>query len=319
MRDTKLILITGMSGSGKSTTAQQLARQFKGNGIQHLWLHEEVERHPIRDGEFTVGSLHSAEGMAANVADMYARWARLTAEIEQSGRVYVMEGCLYSNIIRYFFDADYPLEGIREFYDQVTAITASLNPTVVFLQQADVRATLQRAFQVRGESWQRLILDPASFGYFAKREYQGEASIYAMWDEYQAISDAMFERYPGNKLKLVTSDGEWDRHLRRLTEYFGLSYQPQPESIAINPERYVGRYLVEPGSERAITFKVVDGVLHCQLSWWSNMRLIPVGSDRFEALSFPIGFEFGFEDGRRSVKVTGSYDWSLTGKTLPEA
>ena len=49
MRNTRLILVTGMRGAGKSTTSKGLARQFSLNGVRCRWLHEECRRHPIRD------------------------------------------------------------------------------------------------------------------------------------------------------------------------------------------------------------------------------------------------------------------------------
>ena len=81
MKHSKLILISGMSGAGKSTTSQQLAKQYERNNIEHLWLHEEIANHPIRDGEFEIGDRLTEEGMALNIADMYERWTRLVDEI----------------------------------------------------------------------------------------------------------------------------------------------------------------------------------------------------------------------------------------------
>ena len=103
MKHSKLILISGMSGAGKSTASQQLAKQYERNSIEQLWLHEEIANHPIREGEFEIGDRLTEEGMAQNIADMYERWTRLVDEIDKSSRVYIMEGCLYQNIVRYFF------------------------------------------------------------------------------------------------------------------------------------------------------------------------------------------------------------------------
>jgi putative protein kinase ArgK-like GTPase of G3E family len=45
MVDTKLIAITGVSGAGKSTTAQNLACQYQLNHLRYRWLHEEINSH----------------------------------------------------------------------------------------------------------------------------------------------------------------------------------------------------------------------------------------------------------------------------------
>jgi len=317
MTHSRLILISGMSGSGKSTTAQRLAQQYQHNNIRHTWLHEEIADHPIREGEFEAGSLDTDEGMARNIADMYERWSRLADEIAASDSVYVMEGCLYQMIVRYFFACNYPEARITEFYDRIMAIIAKLDPTVVFLYRSDVKASFEQAFGVRGDRWKSLILDPDD-PYFKAHPYTGEESIYAQYEHQQRLAGAMFDRYQGRKIKLSTSDGQWEDHIRELAEFLGLRYAPPAEEAPlVSPEQYCGTYSADiDGRQARLTFKLVDGVLYCQVSWWANMRLIPRGNHEFEAQSFPIGFRFRTDGPRRAVDVLGTYGWGISGKTL---
>lgn len=320
MKDTKLIVITGISGSGKSTMAQRLAEQLEFNHVEHLWLHEEAADHPIREGEFTASPRDTEEGIDINVRDMYRRWTRLVREIAESRKAYVMEGCLYQNIIRYFLGAHYPLEKITAFYDRITGITAPLRPTIVLLHRCRVRDSFEEAFRVRGERWRNLILDPKGEEYFEEHEYTGDESIYAMWEHYQRIADSMFARYPGNKIRLCTSDGRWESHLQRLTEYLGLQFTKQQALPLVNPGLYPGRYVLElDGHELVLDIKLADGALYCEVPWWSNMKLIPLSDHRFGVQSFPITLTFDIEGDRRGVHVGGSYGWRITGRTLWEA
>lgn len=316
MLKTKLILICGMSGAGKSTTAQQMAKQYQLNNVPYLWLHEEIDNHPIRDNEFNVASRDTVEGMDINAADMYLRWERLAEEICQSDRVYIMEGCLYQNIIRYFLGCHYPLEKITQFYDRIMAILAKVNPTIVFLYREDVKASFQQAFAVRGQRWQNIILDPEGEGYFTKHKYQGDESIYAIWEEYQTIAQQMFDRCHNRKLRLVTSDGQWQKHIQTLTEYVGLDYKhPAGAELLTDPASYCGRYQIQLADYTAqLLVKMVEGALYCQVSFWENMKLLPIGPHQFEIQSFPVTFTFDLEQG--SVTVGGNYGWEITGKTL---
>lgn len=320
MKDTRLIVISGMSGSGKSTMAQRLAGQLELNDVDHVWLHEEAADHPVRAGEFCAAARDTEEGMDTNVRDVYRRWARLVREIAASEKVYVMEGCLYQNIVRYFLGVHYPLEKITAFYDRVAEITAQLNPTIVFLYRTGVQSSFEEAFRVRGERWRNLVLDPEGEGYFQRHEYAGDESIYAMWEHYQRIAGDMFTRYRGHKIKLCTSEGSWDSHLRRLTEYLGLQFRDQQVPPVENPELYCGTYALDlDGQESVLGIKLADGALYCEVGWWSNMKLIPLGEHRFGVQSFPITLTFDIEGDRRGVCVGGSYGWRLTGRTLWEA
>ena len=159
MENIKLIIVCGMSGVGKSTTAQYISYLYTQNGIKHEWYHEEMENHPIRwanGGEFTVGDLNTDVGMELNIADTYARWETLIKEMQTKGGVYVMEGCLYTNIIRYFFDGNYPENKIIEYYDKLMEILKPANPHVIHLYRPDVPENYKRAFKVRGERFQDL-------------------------------------------------------------------------------------------------------------------------------------------------------------------
>lgn len=51
MIESKLILIDGITGSGKSTTAQFLFDQIQRNGIEVSWYHEDETDHPIKFDE----------------------------------------------------------------------------------------------------------------------------------------------------------------------------------------------------------------------------------------------------------------------------
>lgn len=44
--------------------------------------------------------------------------------------------------------------------------------------------------------------------------------------------------------------------------------------------------------------------------------MIPLGNDVFELLGFPVTFTYSFNQGKKSIMVSGNYDWELTGKTL---
>lgn len=316
MKNTKLIIVSGMSGAGKSSTSQKLEKQYQYNQIKHFWMHEEIGNHPIREGEFNIGSVHSKEDMDKNVEMMYDKWRRLVSEIQKSDSVYIMEGCLYQNIIRYFFECNYPIDKITNFYDTINDIIKPLNPTIVFLYRSDIRESFARAFKVRGERWKKLILDPEGDGYFKEHPYVGEESIYQKWEEYQNIASQMFDRIKGYKIKFDTLGEDWNQYMKVLTDYLGLNYDEEKKETFIEPARYCGQYEIDlDGKTGRLIIKLVEGKLYCQVGWWSNMEMIPLGNDEFELLGFPIKFSFKLGE-NQSLSVSGIYDWDINDKEL---
>ncbi len=318
MRDSKLIIVTGMSGTGKSSTSQQLAKQYELNDIPCRWIHEEMENHPIRkEGEFAIDQLDTEDGMANNVVEMLSRWRALVDEIADSKQVYLMEGCFYQSIIRYFFASPYTEEQIKAYYSQVLEILKPLRPTLVFLYRPQVRESFQQAFAVRGEQWKKIILQWEDEGYFKYHPYAGEESIYAMWEHYQHLSREHFDQYQGYKIKLFTSDGNWHKHLQELTEFMGLSCMPRKFPSLKNPEQYAGEYILEEqGQKHTLRFKLVDGVLCGETSWWTHMTLLSLGNHEFEVLSFPIKYCFEPRKTPQTVTIIEEYGWGLSGKTF---
>jgi len=316
MIDTRLILVTGISGSGKSTTTRSLARQLHLNGIRCHWLHEEIRRHPIRDGEFTLGPLETEADYQRNIQDMYRRWGRMLGRILRSKSVYIMEGVLTDNIIRYFFEGDYPPEKIMEYYDGLFQLLAPVRPALVQLYRPNVRATLEGIYPLRGQWWKDLILSGINNKrYMLNRGLSGDAGVYAMWEDYQALSNVCIRRYNGPKITMDTSDGTWEQITKKITYFLGLDFLPPVVLTIDNPEQYCGRYTVEVEGKIHSIEVCFDGFRLFVKSWWPVMPLETLGQNRFEFISFPIRLTFQRDATGRvdSLDATGTYDWEIVG------
>ena len=318
MVNTKLIIITGMSGSGKSTTAQRLAQQFQLNGVRHRWLHEEIAHHPIRDGEFSLGSLYDHADVERNIQDMFERWDRLVARIVRSSRVHILEGVLYDNIIRYFFTGNYPADKVIAYYDTLMQHLAPARPLVVFLYRSNVRATLEGLYPLRGAWWKDLIMDASRERYFTDQGLTGEEGVYAMWQAYQDLSDAAFQRCPNPKIKIDTLDGDWDSYMQRLAQCVGLEYRKPPATTVADPARFCGQFAADiDGRLHTLDIRMDEAGLYCK-AFWPYMKLLPLGGNRFTFSSFPIRLTFMEDEAGRvqAVRVRGTYDWEIMGQTL---
>ncbi len=317
MKNTRLIFVAGMSGAGKSTTAQRITNQLKRNAVDCIWLHEEIANHPIRDGEFSYGELRDENDMDTNCDLMVKRWEALAQAIVASNRVYVMEGCLYQSIIRYFIDAHYPQGKITTYYDRVMAAIAPTNPILVFLRPLDVRRALENVYPIRGDWWRELIMKFDPEGYFKTHPFHGEGSIYEMHEHCQRLAEIQFDRYDGWKLRLDTTSGNWVDHLRAIMELIELPYIEEKGGWTPDPlDQYTGTYAATiDGRVRSVQVFSESNRLYCK-GFWPYMGLQPREKNLFEMASFPIEFHFREQDGKRVIKVTGTYDWSIVGQTL---
>lgn len=316
MNDIRLIIITGISGAGKSNTAQNVARQYRLNGIRTVWMHEEIRHHPIRVGEFTSAPLETEADFAHNIRDYFRSWDRFVKRILRSKSIYVLEGMLTENIIRYFYPGDYPEEKILSFYDELFARLAPVCPMPVLLYRPNLQETLEAMYELRGDWWKNLILHGSDWDrYKAAHGLEGDQGVYIMWERYQVLSNVVVQRYPGPKLKIDTSGMDWNRYIEQITHALGLKYYP-PEMLPVrNPEQYLGRYAVEVDGQVHTIEVCCDGARLYIKSWWPYMPLIPLGGSRFEFASFPIKLFFRRDEAGRvnAINVTGNYDWEIVG------
>ena len=304
----KLIIVAGMSGTGKSTTAQNISYQYKMNGIDHEWYHEEMEEHPIRwanGGEFTVGDLNTEDGMKLNIADIYARWKTLTEYIKSKNKILVMDGCFDQNIIRYFYPGNYPNEKIVRFYDGLLELLQSANLHLIHLYSPDVAANYKKAFKVRGKKWEHIITD-------GNKDYD-----FADMTKYQELALKITGRYSGNKLCIDTSGDDWENYMKKICRFLDLQYYDRQYLFVADPGKYIGYFeYKDDKSTESVDIIYESGELFCSPDWFTHIKMNAISENKFELSAFPMILEYQFVDNDVYITVGGNYDWGIVGKKL---
>jgi hypothetical protein len=279
-------------------------------------MHEEINEHPIRHNEFTIGDLRTVDGMAANVDDMINRWQMLVDKIMASDETYIMEGCFIHAIDRYFDKSVYSIAQTLEYFKKVSEILLKAGTLFVYLRSEDVKATLEHVYPIRGQLWKNLIMMPIE-KCFHIHEYKGEETIYESFDLYQEISDEVYNKYSGEKLLIETSVGAWGNSLQQILKHIGLIIIEAPVIDVQNLKMFCGKYSTACDSESIIEVKYDE--THNNLyvvGFWSYMRLVPIASNAFVIESFPITLTFLKINSDTKIYVTGEYDWSIVGSIL---
>lgn len=100
MSGTKLVLVEGIPGAGKSSTCQLLRRSLAAAGRPAVWWHEEQRGHPVYmfgDGPSIQATLAElGAGRHVEVAERaLAWWAAFVEEAGRGGEVVLVDSCLY--------------------------------------------------------------------------------------------------------------------------------------------------------------------------------------------------------------------------------
>ena len=313
--NTKLIIVDGHSSVGKSSISKSVYKQI---GLDHdaYWLHEECENHPIRHKEFSFGELDTAEGMALNRNGMLQKWMAFRDSIKASGKVCVTEGCFLHSYDRYFIHSIWKEDEIVTYSSQVLEAIKELNPVLVFLYRPDLRKSLEKAFIARGKWWRDLMLRRDDLHvYFKDHEYVNEDSMFAAIEYEQIKMMEIFDRLRCSKIKIDTSEEQWEQYVQEIIAFLGLEYG-KIDSIPCDVKQYLGTYRWENGTaEWTFNYDETNKSLYTSL-FWPYMPMRCMADDVFELISFPVELHFQKNKSRMQFSVHGNYDWEFNNQVF---
>lgn len=298
---------------GKSSISKGVYEQIA-NHEKAYWLHEECEKHPIRDGEFDAGDIHSAQGMELNRKAMLQKWKLFYGQIKASNQICITEGCFLLTYDRYLVNSAWSEDEIMDYYQEIIEIIKPLNPLIVFLHRPDMQSSLEKAFAARGDWWKEIVLRiPEPYGYFKTNTYTGDASIFDQIAFEQEKMEKILDGLNCDKLKIDTSDENWGSYIGEIAAKAGYKYCKEEERF-VDVELYCGTYRMEGGEDLwTITCDGMKKRVYTSL-FWPYMPMKYVGNEEFELISFPVKMKFQTTSNSIQFVVEGNYDWDYNGK-----
>lgn len=311
----QLILIDGQSTVGKSSISKSVYEQIL-HSDQAYWLHEECEKHPIRFEEFEAGTIHSLERMELNRQAMLKKWVEFAEDIRRSNKICVTEGCFLHSVDRFLLESEWDDDEIIRYFNQIMEIITPLNPLIIFLHKSDIKSSFQRAFKARGDWWEKLILGvPEPYGYFKNHQYTGDDSIYDSFAYAQQQMAKIFDVLACDKLKIDTSQEDWDSYTCKITEKAGYEYHKTEKKLP-ETDIYSGAYRIQDGNDIwNISFDDKTQSMYTSL-FWPYMPMRYTGNMCLELISFPVILRFDDSAENLQFIVEGNYDWDYNGKTF---
>lgn len=181
----------------------------------------------------------------------------------------------------------------------------------MFLHREDLRKSFEKAFLARGTWWKDLILKvPKPSGYFKNHPYTGEESIFESLLYEQQQMDRVFQRLPGHKLKMETSEENWRNYTQVLLNALEVPYEEKNHQCQ-DIQSYVGTYESHGGHRWRISWNAEENLLYSSL-FWPYMPMEVLEDRILGLLSFPVTLRFS--ETLRTFQVEGNYDWDLNGE-----
>ncbi|HEX3789267.1 MAG TPA: hypothetical protein VHW44_15495 [Pseudonocardiaceae bacterium] len=214
MGTTRLILVEGMIGAGKTTTAEHIADWLTSRGEQARAYHEFAEDHPIRtravDG-LRVGYPGGARPIPGHPTNYgLEQWARLAESCCREDRTVVLESTFLQNSVIPAFVNGAPPDELHAIFTAITTQLAPATPLLIYLRPTDITAAINHTHEERGEPWSSWnVASATAYPWARARNLSGRAAVIELYRGWERMVDELLDGYPFEQLVLLDPQADW--------------------------------------------------------------------------------------------------------------
>jgi hypothetical protein len=284
----QIVLLEGLPGSGKSTTAHLLARHLARHGRAARWFYEHETPHPIFERSDI--DLGIDEGRVPDdfCERAIAGWRTLAASAAAGDQSLILESALFQLPMHPMLLMNWPEERIAAYARDVEAALAPARPVPIILRHDDVERAVRDAMTWRGEWFADYLNQRISRSAYGQAHgLSGPDGVVRYFTGYRDLIDRLLTRL---SMPAVILDAAAPKHTLpdRVMDALGLPpFEPFGTDAA--PQPFVGSYK-DPASDNTMAI-VTDGT-HLYVDGEFRTRLIQCGGAAFEISGTPVRLEF---------------------------
>lgn len=150
---TNLIIVEGLPGSGKSTAAAMIAKKLKQQGRRVICVDEDAAEHPADFSDYDFPDFETERTM------ILEKWRSFVNAADRE-TVYVFNCVFLQNpmcetMMRFGMDK----EASGRYISEIAGIIMPLSPQIIYIDQANVKASIDSVLNERGNVWLNAVID----------------------------------------------------------------------------------------------------------------------------------------------------------------
>ncbi len=294
----RLIVVEGLPGSGKSSFAQAIQLGCQGANRPARWYSELEVDHPL-DYVYRPEQDASVEAHFETCRAAWQRFLARAVSADGAEQTVIVDAWFLQDPVFGLLLADVEHERIARGMVELWSLLPRTSTTVLYLTRREVAAAVDHLCETRGEHMRNFYVGRNDRSRFAaSRTVSGASGLIRFWTEHRDICDAVLQASSLNTVVEDVSEHDWEVVTTRVLAAFDLERSTHEEP---NCERYGGSYLLD--AKAGTFFEVVAAAGRLLLRnfpfFWRNIDqpLIPCGNATFAVQSWPASVSFELERG----------------------
>lgn len=231
MINTKLILVEGPPGSGKTTTTRILTEDIAVAGLKCRGITEWQPDHPISIGD-DLNLKEVVNSLLTKKNEILNKWEDFSRNHYTRKTIAVMESRFWQTGVMLMFAAGYPVEQVFQYSQQIIERIYRLNPVLIYLVIEDYQDFIDLMIPLKEQEWSQAgnpgtwiqhVYDAFNSQQWLKeRNLKDLEGIMAFMEEWKIICENLYSQFPFPKIKIYDSYKNWDLSLTQIRKFLEL-------------------------------------------------------------------------------------------------